>query len=99
MAITGVYENYRTTDHYEYVDYIKDGILYKDVPVRKVMVTSDSQLSDYADYPPGSIAYNVNNDVTWTMGADGEWSTGPVMIMMEATDDGEGNITLTEVSE
>lgn len=55
------------------LSYIKDGIIHKNVPLKSVMITSQSELSILTDYEPGTIAYTAGFASMWQLSADGTW--------------------------
>lgn len=80
MALTGVV---KFPNHAPYraqeptVDYMEDGVLHMDVPMRQVVVESESDLSDLPldRYFPGSIAYTADGTGKWCLDADGVWQS------------------------
>lgn len=54
-------------------DYILDGKIYKNAPVKSVIVTSESDLADLIGYEVGTIAYTAGFASMWQLSAGGQW--------------------------
>ena len=54
-------------------DYVMDGKVIVGANTSSVMVNSESDLAQLADYAPGSIAYTPGFAKVWQLNADGEW--------------------------
>lgn len=56
------------------LDYIKDGVIYKNAPTKVIMVTAQSDLADITDkYEAGTIAYTAGFENIWQLSAAGNW--------------------------
>ena len=56
-------------------DYIKDGKLHKNAPVRSVLIGSQSDLDLLASYEPGTIAYTVGYAQIWQKSTTDTWES------------------------
>lgn len=54
-------------------DYIKDGVVYKNAPMKTVMVEEYSDTSSLTGYEPGTIAYTAGFTNMWQLSANGTW--------------------------
>lgn len=55
-------------------DILKNGKLYKNAPMRMVLVSSQSDLSSLTEYETGSIAYTAGLNKMWQKAPDGTWA-------------------------
>lgn len=55
-------------------DVVINGVIYKGVEAREVMIETASQISLLNDYPPGSIAANADYSKVWRLAANGTWA-------------------------
>lgn len=51
-------------------DYVKDGVIYKNAPVKNVMVSSEDDLDLLEYYELGTIAYTAGYFSIWQKGVD-----------------------------
>lgn len=56
-------------------DYVMDGTIYKNSPVKNVLVESSSDLSLLEDYDPGTIAYTAGYQSMWQKDVSGDWES------------------------
>lgn len=56
-------------------DYVKDGVIYKNAPVKNVMVSSEDDLDLLENYEPGTIAYTAGYLSIWQKGIDDNWES------------------------
>lgn len=54
-------------------DYVKNGKIYTDIPVKSVMVGSENDLALLTSYNPGTFAYTKGYKKVWQKGTDGTW--------------------------
>ena len=54
-------------------DYVLDGVIYKNSPVKNVMVSDADDLDLLEDYEPCTIAYTAGYTNIWQKDVDGEW--------------------------
>ena len=54
-------------------DAIIGGKVVKDIPSKLVYVNSQSELSNYSDYPVGTIAAVIGFGSVWQKNVSGEW--------------------------
>lgn len=54
-------------------DYVKNGIIYRDNPVKNVLVGSENDLAYLTDYEPGTVAYTAGYQAMWQKDVTGEW--------------------------
>lgn len=54
-------------------DYILDGVVIKDAPVKTIIVTSESDLAGLEGYEPGTVAYTAGFGSMWQLDASGDW--------------------------
>lgn len=54
-------------------DYVIDGVIYRNNPVKNVLVGSSSDLSLLKDYDPGTIAYTAGYQSMWQKDITGDW--------------------------
>lgn len=71
----GQYESFDVTGTFGKTDYVKDGNIYRSVPIKNVMVSSSEDLSDLSDYDIGTIAYTAGYQSIWQKGIDGTWES------------------------
>ncbi len=55
------------------VDFIKNGVLYKEATASAVLVTAQSDLASLTGYAPGTIAYTAGFKNIWELSAAGTW--------------------------
>ena len=56
-------------------DAIIDGQIVRDIPSRMIFVTAQSELSNFADAFPGTMAATYGFGQMWQMKPDGTWAT------------------------
>ncbi len=56
-------------------DYVKDGVIYKNSPVKSVLIGSQSDLSLLSSYDPGTMAYTAGYTAMWQKDIDGTWKS------------------------
>jgi hypothetical protein len=57
------------------LDYVKDGKIYRNVPVKSVMVESSADLAILEGYEPGAFAFTAGFGSIWQKKADGTWAS------------------------
>ena len=55
-------------------DYVENGKIHKNAPIKLVLVGSQSDLALLTDYEPGTIAYTAAFATMWQLGVDGTWA-------------------------
>ena len=55
-------------------DYVLDGVVYQNAPIKTVLVASQSDLSLLEDYGPGTVAYTAGMANMWQKAPDGTWT-------------------------
>ena len=56
-------------------DAIIDGQIVRDIPSRMIFVNAQSELSNFADALPGTMAATYGFGKMWQMKPDGTWAT------------------------
>lgn len=56
------------------IDYVDDGEIVKNVPIKSVMVESSDDLTDLTGYSPGTIAFTTGFESVWQKSAAGTWT-------------------------
>ena len=54
-------------------DYVLNGTVYKNAPLKSVIVPDGSALNTLQGYEPGTIAYTAGIDAMWQLSPAGEW--------------------------
>lgn len=54
-------------------DYVLDGVLYQNAPVKSVIVPDGNALADLEGYEVGTVAYTAGFGAMWQLSANGEW--------------------------
>ena len=58
------------------LDYVKDGVLYKQASADAVMITSSDELDTIVEnYSPGAVAYTAGFEHMWQLDASGTWTS------------------------
>lgn len=57
------------------ITYVKDGEIFRNVPLQLVEVSSESELSILTDFLPGTIAYIAGFQSMWQKAPDGTWAS------------------------
>ena len=55
------------------LDYVLNGVVYKNSPVRSVLVGNEDDLDLLDAYEPGTFAFTAGFVTIWQKGTDGEW--------------------------
>ena len=56
------------------IDYIdSDGDIVENSPIKFILITDESDLTDITGYPVGSIAFTAGELGKWQLDASGEW--------------------------
>lgn len=55
-------------------DAIIDGEIVRDLPSKMVYVSEESELTNFADMPPGTIAATYGFTSMWQLTPDGTWA-------------------------
>ena len=56
------------------IDYINsDGDIVEDSPIKFILITDESDLTDLSGYPIGSIAFTAGELGKWQLDASGDW--------------------------
>ena len=55
-------------------DYVKNGDIISNAPIKMVLVSSQSDLTLLTDYEPGTIAYTAGFQTMWQKAPDNTWA-------------------------
>ena len=57
------------------IDYVANGRLHTNTPIKSVMITAETDLALLTGYEPGTIAYTAGFGSMWQLAADGTWAS------------------------